>query len=52
MAELFTATVEDGDLICGYCNSRIVNPETLVENGTARLVECKRCFRLNKVKTQ
>jgi len=52
MAELFTAILEHGELICGYCNSRIANPETLVENGTARLVECKRCFRLNKVKTQ
>lgn len=53
MSNLFTAYCDnEGKLICGYCCQRIVNPETLTENGTAKLVQCPHCWKLNKGKTQ
>jgi uncharacterized Zn-finger protein len=52
MSDLYTATVQNGEVFCGHCSQRISHPKILTRNGTAKLLECPHCFMLNKVKKQ
>jgi len=52
MAELFHATRDGSQLICGCCGWLMQTPKVLVQHDHEQLVECQHCFRLNKVKKQ